>query len=84
MSSARAAEFERDLIRERTQAGLVAARARGKLGGRRKVLSDRQVVMARKLYVDKSNTIADICRTLRVSRSTLYRALREGSQPEES
>jgi DNA invertase Pin-like site-specific DNA recombinase len=76
------AEFERDLIRERTQAGLAAARARGKLGGRRKALSDRQVAMARKLYADKSNTIADICKTLRCSRATLYRAV-GGSEPQD-
>ncbi len=69
------AEFERDLIRERTQAGLAAARARGRNGGRRKALSDRQVAMARKLYADKSNTVVDICKTLGVSRATLYRAL---------
>ncbi len=75
------AEFERDLIRERTQAGLLAARARGRNGGRRKALSDRQVAMARKLYADKSNTIADICRTLGVSRATLYRAVGGGDVP---
>jgi DNA invertase Pin-like site-specific DNA recombinase len=70
------AEFERDVIRERTQAGLSAARARGRRGGRPKVvgLSDaKKVAMAQALYNDKSNTIGDICKTLRVSRSTLYR-----------
>src|SRR6266511_708459 len=70
------AEFERDLIRERTQAGLDAARARGRTGGRPKVaaLNDpRKVAMAQALYSDKTNSIADICRTLRISRSTLYR-----------
>jgi|SRR6266542_1806649 len=70
------AEFERDLIRERTQAGLAAARARRRKGGRPRVaaLNDaKKVAMAQRLYEDKTNTIADICRTLRVSRSTLYR-----------
>lgn len=68
------AEFERDLIRERTKAGLAAARARGRKGGRRRVLDTAQkVAMARSLYQDKHNTIADICRTLRISRATLYR-----------
>jgi DNA invertase Pin-like site-specific DNA recombinase len=70
------AEFERDVIRERTQAGLAAARARGRRGGRPKVvaLSDaKKVAMAQALYNDKSNSIADICKTLRVSRATLYR-----------
>jgi DNA invertase Pin-like site-specific DNA recombinase len=67
------AEFERDLIRERTQAGLSAARARGRLGGRPKALALRDVHAAQALYNDKSNSIADICRTLRVSKATLYR-----------
>jgi len=70
------AEFERDIIRERTRAGLDAARARGRTGGRPKVaaLNDpRKVAMAQALYSDKTNSIADICRTLRISRSTLYR-----------
>jgi DNA invertase Pin-like site-specific DNA recombinase len=61
------AEFERDLIRERTQAGLAAARARGRKGGRPRVsgLNDaRKVAMARTLYNDKSTPIRDICRTL--------------------
>ena len=70
------AEFERDIIKERTQAGLTAARARGRKGGRPKAvaLADaKQVAVAQSLYNDKSLTIAEICRTLRVSRSTLYR-----------
>ena len=68
------AEFERDLIRERTQAGLTAARARGRLGGRPKALdTPKKVQIAQALYKDKTNSIADICRILRVSRSTLYR-----------
>src|SRR5512134_1296238 len=67
------AEFERDLIRERTQAGLDAARARGRLGGRPKALDPRKAAIAQALYNDKTNAIADICRTLRISRATLYR-----------
>ena len=73
------AEFERDLIRERTQAGLTAARARGRNGGRPKAtaLSDtKKVAIAQSLYNDKGLSIADICKTLRVSRSTLYRYVR--------
>jgi DNA invertase Pin-like site-specific DNA recombinase len=71
------AEFERDLIRERTQAGLAAARARGRRGGRPKSLADaRKVAIAQALYNDKQNSIVDICQTLRVSRSTLYRYVR--------
>jgi DNA invertase Pin-like site-specific DNA recombinase len=70
------AEFERDIIRERTHAGLTAARARGRKGGRPKAvaLADaKKVAVAQSLYDDKSLSIAEICRTLRVSRSTLYR-----------
>jgi DNA invertase Pin-like site-specific DNA recombinase len=70
------AEFERDLIRERTQAGLAAARARGRKGGRPKAAalnSPEKVAMARALLNDKNNKVADILQTLRVSRATLYR-----------
>lgn len=72
------AEFERDLIRERTKAGLEAARARGKKGGRPRTAAlneAKKVVMARGLWADKNNTIEDVCRILKVSRSTLYRYL---------
>jgi len=67
------AEFERELIRERTRAGLQAARARGKLGGRPRKLSSIQIEMARKLMKDPSNSIKEICATLKISRATLYR-----------
>jgi DNA invertase Pin-like site-specific DNA recombinase len=67
------AEFERDIIRERTRAGLLAARARGRRGGRPKVLKDKKVAMAQALYNDKHNPISEICKTLNISRATLYR-----------
>lgn len=67
------AEFERDIIRERTKAGLQAARARGRLGGRPKALTDKKQSMAQAIYNDKSNSIAEICKTLNISRATLYR-----------
>ena len=73
------AEFERDLIRERTKAGLAAARARGRRGGRPKASTlntEKKVALAQALYEDKNNSIADICATLLVSRSTLYRYLK--------
>jgi DNA invertase Pin-like site-specific DNA recombinase len=70
------AEFERNLIRERTQAGLAAACARGKKGGRPKVLTGRKVGIAQSLYDDPKNSIAEICRTLKVSRATLYRSIK--------
>ena len=74
------AEFERDLIRERTRAGLEAARARGNRGGRRPKLDAKKRAQAIILHRDESNTIDDICRTLRVGRSTLYRCLAEERQ----
>jgi len=72
------AEFERDLIRERTQAGLAAARARGRLGGRPRKLADaKQLELARTLYAGGKTDIATICQTLGISRATLYRALKD-------
>src|SRR5512134_1748598 len=67
------AEFERDIIRERTQAGLSAARARGRRGGRPKALTSKKAQQLQTLYADKTNTIDEICRTLNISRATLYR-----------
>ena len=72
------AEFERDIIRERTQAGLTAARARGRKGGRPKALTPKKAQMAQALYKDKNNTIDEICRTLNISRATLYRYIKTG------
>ena len=69
------AEFERDLIRERTTAGLAAARARGRNGGRPPVLDAGQVELARELYASRRYTTAEIARRLKVGRSTLYRYL---------
>lgn len=71
------AEFERNLIRERTNAGLEAARARGHNGGRPKVGETETKRMARKLYADKTNTVKDICKSLRISKATLYRYVNE-------
>jgi DNA invertase Pin-like site-specific DNA recombinase len=73
------AEFERDIIRERTNAGLTAARARGRLGGRpraKTLNTPKKVAMAQALYNDKNNTIDEICRTLNISRATLYRYIK--------
>jgi DNA invertase Pin-like site-specific DNA recombinase len=72
------AEFERNLIRERTTAGLTAARARGRTGGRPKVLTSRQLSIAQSLYDDPTNSIPEICRTLKISRPTLYRSIKTG------
>jgi len=68
------AQFERRLIQERTKAGLVAARARGKLGGRKPISSDdKKVVMAKKLNSDKTLSVLDICGMLKISRASFYR-----------
>jgi len=76
------AEFERDLIRERTNAGLAAARARGRIGGRpRKLATNGKVALAQRLFADKKHAIDDICSTLGISRSTFYRYVREAAPP---
>ena len=75
------AEFERDLIRERTQAGLAAARSRGRVGGRPKKLMDpKQLELARTLFEGGQTDIETICRTLDISRATLYRAVKSPPQ----
>lgn len=66
------AEFERNLIRERTMAGLKAARARGRNGGRPKTISDEKFQLALKLYDDRSCTVAEICKNLGMKRRTFY------------
>jgi DNA invertase Pin-like site-specific DNA recombinase len=71
------AEFERDLIRERTHAGLAAAPARGRLFGRPKVLSSQQVKQLQTLAKDGRSTVGEICQTLGISRATYYRYLPE-------
>jgi DNA invertase Pin-like site-specific DNA recombinase len=77
------AEFERDLIRERTNAGLAAARARGRRGGRpRKLLTDGKVDLARRLYEDPHHSIAQICSMLGISRSTLFRYVKGAKPPQ--
>lgn len=69
------AEFERNLIRERTQAGLAAARARGRLGGRPKKLSTKQQQLAITLYQGRQHSVSDICQLVGVSKPTLYKYL---------
>lgn len=67
------AEFERNLIRERTQAGLQAARARGKKGGRPKALNKDKQALAVKLYDEKKHTVNQICEMMGISKPTLYK-----------
>ena len=70
------AQFERRLLQERTKAGLAAARARGRLGGRKPIdPKNPKVRMAQKMHKDKSLSIGDICESLKISRPTLYRYL---------
>ena len=76
------AEFERELIRERTRAGLDAARARGRRGGRRSVMTPAKIAAARQMYDSREHTVEAIARALGVSRATIYRAL--GRRPAQS
>jgi DNA invertase Pin-like site-specific DNA recombinase len=67
------AEFQRELIVEGTLDGLEAARARGRVGGRKPKLNARQVAIAQQMYDSKQHTVQQIADTLRVSRQTVYR-----------
>jgi DNA invertase Pin-like site-specific DNA recombinase len=67
------AEFERDLIRERTSAGLAAARARGRHGGRPSVMTAHKLQVAQDMYHSGQYTIAAIATTVGVSRASIYR-----------
>jgi DNA invertase Pin-like site-specific DNA recombinase len=72
------AEFEREVIRERTNAGLQAARARGRFGGRPtlQALDSKKIALARKLYDDGNMPVQEICDQLHIGRSTLYRYIK--------
>lgn len=69
------AEFERNLIQERTQAGLVSARARGKVGGRPQKLKEEKKALAIKLYNEREMSVDKICEMVGVSKPTLYKYL---------
>lgn len=70
-----ATEFERDLLMERTMAGLEVARARGRRGGRKPVMDERKIALASKLTRDRETPISEVCEAVGVSRATLYRDL---------
>jgi DNA invertase Pin-like site-specific DNA recombinase len=73
------AEFERNIIRERTNAGLQAARARGKMGGRPKGIPDQRmpiVYAAESLYKERKLSVQEICKRLNISKATLYKYLK--------
>ena len=71
------AEFECNIISERTKAGLEAARARGRKGGRPKLKPDGTgIAIAKQLHASNNNSVKEICRTLHISKATLYRYLK--------
>ncbi len=70
------AEFERNLIADRTMAGLAAARARGRVGGRKPKLNESKVKTAQTMYDSKQHSIKAICETLGISKPTLYKYLK--------
>ena len=78
------AQFERRLIQERTRAGLAAARARGRQGGRKKIVyNDPRVLTAKRMHQSQVMTIEEICKLLKISKATFYRflALPETDKP---
>ncbi len=74
------AEFERELIRERTQAGLLSARARGRMGGRPEKLKESEKQMIRQLMNDRQNSATNIAKQFGVSRAKVYKVVKEGVQ----
>ena len=74
------AEFERNLIRERTTAGLVAARARGRKGGRPRSLSEKDLAVAEAMLAKPEITVAEVAERLGTSPATLYRYLPRGGR----
>lgn len=77
------AEFERDLIHERTMAGLAAARARGRAGGRPRVMTKQKLKAAMAMMADRDNAARDVAAQLGVSLSTLYAYVDAKGQPRE-
>ncbi len=78
------AEFERELIRERTQAGLKAARIRGRLGGRPPLLSKRQINKLKKHYEKGDLSVKEICKLFNITKPTLYRYLKDTSKSDKA
>jgi DNA invertase Pin-like site-specific DNA recombinase len=77
-------KFERNLIRERTHAGLSAARARGRMGGRKPKLKPAQVKTLLKMYDSRKHTIKEICKVLKISKPTLYEYLKRAKKRAEA
>src|SRR5690606_19488283 len=78
------AEFEKNLIQERTQAGLAAARARGRVGGRPKGLSEDKRRLVVKLYNEKQHSIDQLCAMMGISKPTLYSYIRSEQNSKQS
>jgi DNA invertase Pin-like site-specific DNA recombinase len=70
------AEFERNLIRERTNAGLESAKARGRVGGRPKKLEPKKIDIAKELYNSNEHSVIEICDLVGISKPTLYKYLK--------
>ena len=73
------AEFERSIIQERTKAGLVAARARGRKGGSPQKLDEKKRKLAVQLYNERKQTVDEICQMMGITKPTLYSYVRAGS-----
>ena len=80
-SFAALAKFERDLIRERTKAGLVAARARGRKGGRPKGVDQKQQQAVLALKLEARHSVRQICEIVGISRNTYYKYTRAAATP---
>jgi DNA invertase Pin-like site-specific DNA recombinase len=74
------AEFEREIIRERTRAGLDSAKKRGRSGGRPRALTPKEVQMLRSMAEDPELTVADICQKLGIGRTTYFRYAKTGEE----
>lgn len=70
------AEFERELIKQRTYAGLEAARSRGRIGGRKQKLSEAQLQIVSQLFQERNLSVEAIAKSLNISRATVYRNLK--------
>lgn len=77
------AEFERNLIRERTRAGLESARARGRMGGRPKALDPKKRKLAVQLYHEQRLAVMEICDMMGISKPTLYEYVKESKMEKE-
>ena len=78
------AELERNVIIERTRAGLTSARAKGRTGGRPRLLDEKKAALARRLHSEKKKTIAEICQMLKISKPTFYDYLKSRHVPQQA